>query len=186
MRRVVLGILGIALAMDALAHVSPNVTLVRRGDFVRRALPGATKFFEKTLDPAAILSVHHATGWEPSTEDAKVYVGRDESSRLVGTVVFVWVPSQHGPVGLGVAFDPEGKILQATVTDVGSEPLPWVRPLLQDGRIVGLEGLALSAAPDPSRVAPGVPGSMSRYYAKVIADGVARGQAMQRASGATQ
>jgi hypothetical protein len=86
-------------------------------------------------------------------------------------------------VGLGVAFDPEGKILQVTVTDVGTEPLPWVRPLLRDGRVGGLEGLALSAAPDPSRVAPGVSGSMSRYYARVIADGVARGQAMLRAGG---
>lgn len=183
MRRVLLGILGISLASSVFAHVSPNVTLVRRGDFVRRALPGATKFFEKMLDPAAILSIKNATGWEPSTEDAKVYVGRDDSSRLVGTAVFVWVPSQHGPVGLGVAFDPQGKILQATVTDVGTEPLPWVRPLLQDGKIGGLEGLALSTPPDPSRIAPGVSGSMSRYYAVVIADGVARGQAMQKAGG---
>jgi hypothetical protein len=181
MRRVLLAVLGVSVSIGALAHVSPNVTLIRRGDFVRQALAGATKFFEKTLDPAAIASVRHATGWTPSSEDVKVYVGRDDAGHLVGMAVFVWMPSQHGPVGLGVAFGPDGGVLQATVTDVGTEPLVWVRPLLRDGRISGLE--ALSGAPDPSRIAPDVSGSMSRYYARVIAEGIARGQAMQRASG---
>src|ERR1700741_2675201 len=108
------------LASAALGHVTPNVTLVRRGDFVQQALSGATKFFEKTLGPQAAMSVRQATGWMPTQDESKVYVGRDESGRLVGSVVFLWVPSEHGPVGLGVAFGPEGNILEATVTDVGT------------------------------------------------------------------
>jgi hypothetical protein len=168
------------LALTALAHVTPNVTLIRRGDFVKQALPGATKFFEKTLGSTAVAAVREATGWTPTQEEAKVYVGREESGRLVGSVVFLWVPSEHGPVGLGVAFGPDGQILEATVTDVGTEPLVWVRPLLLEGRLHGINGIGYSQRPDPVRIAAGASGQMSRYYARVIAGGVARAQALER------
>src|SRR5215469_9519822 len=104
----VAALLAIALSPAAIAHVTPNVTLVKRGDFVRQALPGASKFFEKTLGAKAAAEVREATGWTPSSEEAKVYVGRDENGNLVGTVVVLWVPSQHGPIGLSVAFGREG------------------------------------------------------------------------------
>jgi hypothetical protein len=172
-------VLGLASALDA--HITPNVTLVRRGDFVKESLPGATKFFEKSLGPAAIAAVARETGWTPSSEEAKVFVGRDGSGRLVGTVAFLWVPSQHGPLGLGVAFAPDGKIRRATVTDVGTEPLVWVRPLLRDGAIIGVDAVSLAESLDAARVAPQATGSMCRYYCKVICDGITRAQAMERA-----
>ena len=169
------------------AHVTPNVQLVRRGDFIKTHLPSASKFAEKTLmiggpDMAAIKS---ATGWTPTEEDARVYVGRDAAGNLVGTVAFVWMPSEHGPVGIGVAFDPEGKILAADVTDVGTEPLAWVRPLLDGGGMRVFAGLTLDRAPAGTFVAPGVGGRMNRYYADVIAAGIARAQALERVSRAT-
>src|SRR5262249_38109176 len=133
MRKLALSLLVLGLASILEAHVTPNVTLVRRGDFVKESLPGATKFFEKSLSPSAIAAVQKDTGWTPSGDDAKIFVGRDDGGRLVGTVVFLWVPSQHGPLGMGVAFTPDGTIRRATVTDVGTEPLAWVRPLLRDG-----------------------------------------------------
>ena len=172
---------GIFLPLAALAHVTPNVTLVRRGDFVKQALPSATKFFEETLGAPVLAAVQRGSGWTPSPEETKVYVGRDDKGSLVGSVVFEWIPSQHGPVGLGVAFGPAGNILEATVTDVGTEPLVWVHPLLKDGRLAALSGLALSAAPDAARIAAGASGSMVQYYAGVIAGGVARAQALERA-----
>ncbi len=171
-----------AFALVLEAHVTPNVVLVRRGDFVKESLSGATKFFEKTLGAPAIAAVRADTGWTPSGEDAKVYVGREDSGRLVGSVVFLWIPSQHGPVSLGVAFGRDGKIRRATVLEVGTEPLVWVRPLLADGSLGGVEGLALSQAPDPSRIGPLAAGAMSRYYAKVIAEGIARAQAVEKSS----
>ena len=177
-------ILGLTSAMEA--HVTPNVTLVRRGDFVKESLPGATKFFEKSLSPAAIAAVQKDTGWTPSSEEAKVFVGRDDGGRLIGTVVFLWVPSQHGPLGLGVAFAPDGKIRRATVTDVGTEPLVWVRPLLRDGAIIGVDAVSLAESLDASRVAPEATGSMCRYYCKVVCDGITRAQAMERADAATK
>lgn len=170
---------GFLLSLAALAHVTPNVTLVRRGDFVKEVLPGATKFFEKTLGSAATDLVREATGWTPSEDESKVYVGRDDAGRLVGSVVFLWIPSEHGPVGLGVAFGPGGQIVEATVTDVGTEPLVWVRPLLKDGKLTGLSGLDASGKPDAARIGAGTTGSMTRYYASVIAEGVARARAIE-------
>ena len=182
MRKFVLWAFGFSFALALEAHVTPNVVLVRRGDFVKESLSGATKFFEKTLGPPAIAAVRAATGWTPSGEDARIYVGRDDSGRLVGSIVLLWIPSQHGPVSLGVAFSPDGKIRRATVLEVGTEPLAWVRPLLVDGSLSGVEGLALSQAPDPARIGPLASGAMTRYYAKVIADGIARAQSVEKSS----
>jgi hypothetical protein len=186
MRRLALTLLILCLASAVEAHVTPNVTLVRRGDFVKESLPGATKFFEKSLSPAAIATVRKETGWSPSSEEAKIFVGRDDGGKLIGTVVFLWVPSQHGPLGLGVAFGPDGKIRRATVTDVGTEPLVWVRPLLRDGAIIGVDAISLAESLDAARVAPEATGSMCRYYCKVVCDGIARAQAMERADAATK
>jgi len=180
MRKLALSLLVLGLARILEAHVTPNVALVRRGDFVKESLPGATKFFEKSLSPAAIAAVQKETGWSPSSEEAKIFVGRDDGGQLVGTVVFLWVPSQHGPLGLGVAFGPDGKIRRATVTDVGTEPLVWVRPLLRDGAIIGVDAVSLAESLDAARVAPEATGSMCRYYCKVVCDGITRAQAMEK------
>jgi len=171
-------------AGPALAHVTPNVQLLRRGDFVKQSLAAATQFFEQRLafGAADAAAIRGRTGWTPSEEEVKVYVGRDAQGRLVGSAVFVWVPSEHGPIGVAVAFDPAGKILQAAVTDIGSEPLTWVRPLLAGGGIAAFAGLPLDASPDPAKVAPAATGSMTRYYAEVIAQGVARAQAVAQVS----
>jgi hypothetical protein len=173
--------------IPASAHVTPNVELVKRGEFVKQSLPAATQFFEQKLafGPADAAAIKSRTGWTPSEEDVKVYLGRDAGKRLVGSAVFLWVPSEHGPVGVAVAFDPAGKVLQAAVTDVGSEPLAWVRPLLAAGGLAAFAGLPLDAGPDPGKVAPSVTGNMSRYYAQVVAEGVARAQAIERVSLAT-
>ncbi len=182
MRRIVLTLAVFLLAWPLRAHITPNVSLIARGEFLRQSLPGTAHFFEKEMmisgaDGAAI---RRATGWVPSEEDTKVYVGRDARGELVGTVIFLWLPSQHGPVGLGVAFAPDGTIRRVAVTDVGSEPLAWVRPLIDAGGLAAFEALRPGASPDAARVAPGVSGAMSRYYARVIAGGVARAQALER------
>lgn len=171
-------------AIPAAAHVTPNVELVRKGEFIRESLPGAARFFEETLalNAADRAALRRETGWEPGEDDAKVYVGRDGAGQRVGTVVLVWVPSQHGPVGVAAAFEPDGKVRRAAVTDAGSEPLVWLRPLLEAGGLAAFDGLALGAHPDPAKVAPQVAGRMNRYYAEVVAQGVARAQALERLS----
>jgi len=178
MRRILAALASSCLAAAALGHITPNVELVRRGEFLKQSLPGATKFFERHLmisgpDGAAI---REATGWTPSEEDTRVYVGRDEQKRLVGSVVFLWMPSQHGPVGIAVAFDPARTVRRVAVTDVGSEPLAWVRPLIDGNGLRELEGLPAGAVPDAGRLASPDAGAMTRYYARVVADAVIRAQ----------
>jgi hypothetical protein len=174
----------LAIAPALPAHVTPNVQLVKRGEFIKSSLPGAVKFFEKQLmiggpDMAAI---EKATDWIPSEEDARMYVGKDAEGRPAGAAVFVWVPSEHGPVGIGVAFDAAGKVVRADVTDIGTEPLAWIRPLLSAGGMAAFAGLPADRAPDPAKVAPSVTGKINRYYAEVISRGVARAQALERVS----
>src|SRR5260370_4837013 len=139
MRQIELRTCAVLLALaaaPALAHVTPTVQLVSRGEFVKQTLPGAARFLEKklTLGDSDLAGIRQRTHWTPSEEEVKIYVGRDGEGRLVGSVVFVWVPSEHGPVGVGVAFDDGGRILRAEVTEIGSEPLAWTRPLLRARR----------------------------------------------------
>jgi len=168
----------------AFAHVTPNVELVERGAFLRASLPEASQFFKRKLDlgQADRKAIRQATGWSPSMDDTQVFVGRDADGALVGTAVFVWTPSQHGPVAVGVVFDPAGAIVQATVTEVSGEPLSWVQPLIDGDGMAAFQGLEMDRSPDPSRVAPEIEGKMSRYYAKIIAQGVERAQAVEKVS----
>ncbi len=180
--------LSLALVLAALstapllAHVTPNVELVKKGDFIRQSLPNASQYLEKKLaiGGSDLSAIRKATGWTPTEEDVKVYVGRNRQGALIGTVAFLWIPSEHGPVGVGVAFDPAGAILRAEVTDVGSEPLAWVRPLLAGNGMAAFTGLPLATPPDPAKLSPAATGRMSRYYAEVIADAVKRAQAIER------
>jgi hypothetical protein len=181
MRRAILSVALLSFAGAAAAHVTPNVSLVRRGDFIRQAFPAASKFFEKALEGKTLDAVALSAGWRPSEEEARVYVARAAEGKLVGTAVFLWMPSQHGPVGIGAAFDPDGTLRQVAVTDVGTEPLAWVRPLLAQDRLEPLVGLKLDGAPDPDRLAPAEAGAMTRYYARVISDGIRRAQAVEKA-----
>jgi hypothetical protein len=174
----------LAAAVPARAHVTPNIQLLKKGDFVRQSLPAATQFLEQhlTLREADLAAIKSRTHWTPTEEEVKIYLGRDAQGHLIGTAVFAWMPSEHGPVGLAVAIDPAGRILQAAVTDVGSEPLAWVRPLLQAGAMSAFGGMPLDGEMDPAKLAPAVAGTMSRYYAEVIAKGVARAEAIGQVS----
>jgi hypothetical protein len=182
MRKGLVWLAAFLCASLAVAHITPNVELVHRGEFLKESLPGAARFFEKQLmiSGAEGDAIRKATGWSPSEEDTKVYVGRDEKGNLVGTVVFLWLASAHGPVGLGVAFHPDGSVRRVVVTDVGSEPLAWVRPLIESGGMQAFAGLSVDAHADGSRVTPAVTAPMSRYYADVIAQGVSRAQQVER------
>lgn len=184
MSKLLASVVALIAAVPLFAHVTPNVQLVKRGDFIKEGLPAAVKFAERRLmiggpDMAAIRKM---TDWAPSEEDAKVYVGRNAQNKLVGTAAFVWMPSEHGPVGIGVVFDPTGRIIRATVTDVGTEPLTWVKPLLDHGGLAVFDGQALDASPEAAKISPAVTGRMNRYYAEVIAGGIARAQALVRVS----
>lgn len=185
-RRICLTLCMCVLAgVAAWGHVTPTVQLERRGDFIRDNLPGATHFFERKLDESAMaaLAKSESRKWRPSAREIKVYVGRDADGHEIGAVVFLRVPSEHGPVGLGVAFDAGGVILRAAVMEVGSEPLAWVQPLIDAGGLNTLKGLRAGQPIEAEKLAAGVKGSMSHYYAGIVAKGVARAGAVLEAAG---
>jgi hypothetical protein len=176
--------LAAALAAAAgFAHVTPNVKLVPRGEFLRESLPGAAQFFEKpvSLSPSQSAELHRSVGWSPKPEDTRVYVGRDAAGRSVGTVEFLWMAWEHGPVAVGVAFDPQGTVTRVEVTDAAEEPLVWLRPIIAEGGLRCFTGLPLSAEPQPDAVtAHHHAGPMSRFCAKVLCEAVSRAQALER------
>ncbi len=175
-------LVALSFAASLFGHVTPNVELVRKGEFLRQSLPQATQFFERKIPTEGpdFVAIRDATGWAPSEGNARLYVGRDAQGKIVGSVVFLWTPSQHGPLRVGVAFDAEGAIRRVTVTDVASEALACVRPVLAAGGMEAFIGLPVGASVDPDRVAAQVTGSMSRYYARLIAQSVARARALER------
>jgi hypothetical protein len=179
MRKWIISIFSLILSAGLVgAHVTPNEQLVKRGQFIKQSLPQASKFFERQLPTEQTNQIKKQTGWDPTSEELRVYVGRDDQGKLIGSVVFLWLSSEHGPVGLGVAFGSDNHILSATVTDAGTEPVVWIRPLLQDNTIPAAQGLSGAERLDPQKIAPSVTGNMSRYYARVIADGISRAQAI--------
>jgi hypothetical protein len=181
MRKAILAFSLLSFAPTADAHLTPNVSLVRRADFLRQAFPSAPQFFEKVLEGHAASSIGKTGGSRASGEDARVYVARTADGKLLGTAVFIWVPSQHGPVGLGAAFDAEGRLHSAAVTDIAAEALAWVRPLLTESRLDSITGLEPGQSPEPDHIAPAGAGVMTRYFAKVIAEGIRRAQAIEKA-----
>jgi hypothetical protein len=176
MRRSTILLTWLLCVTPAIGHVTPTVQLVRRGDFVRSALSGASRFFEHKLGTAELEAMRSGADshWHPSAREIKVYVGRDDQGQLVGSVVFLRVPSEHGPVGLGVAYGAAGRILKASVTEVGSEPLAWVQPLLKAHALDGLRGEPADSTVEAASLAPDVRGRMSRYYAGILAQGIHR------------
>ena len=49
MRNTVAALAAFLCAAAAAAHITPNVSLLARGEFLRQNLPGATRFFEKQM-----------------------------------------------------------------------------------------------------------------------------------------
>jgi hypothetical protein len=187
MKRLIALVASLLVAFSAAAHVSPIVQIVQKGEFVRAALTEASAFFEHKLDrnSEALRRLAATIGWQPTAQEIKIYVGRDEQQQLVGSVVFLRVPSEHGPVGLGVAFDTGGSVLRCAVTEVGSEPLTWVRALIDGGALESIRGAGAGREIDAAALAPQVDGRMSRYYAEVIAEGVERAGIVAEAEGLT-
>ena len=166
----------------ATAHVTPNIQLVPRGQFLREGLPGAARFFEKTISLNTEQSgqLKRETGWAPKRENTRVYVGRDSAGQSVGTVAFLWMAWEHGPVGVGVAFDRDGTVTRVEVTDAAEEPLVWLRPIIAEGGLRCFTGLPLSKEPAPEAVTMHHAGPMSRFCARVLCEAVSRAQALER------
>lgn len=161
------------LGVSAYAHVTPMVVVTSRAEFIRYSLRRATHFFIREIDShSEIFESRHLHTWHPRKSDIHLYVGRDTGQHLVGAVVFLRIPSRHGPVEIGVAYDTEGTILNAAVTQVGSEPLTFLTPMLSHGFIKQFDGDTYAAKFSTRKLAPKDKTPLTQYYARVIVAGM--------------
>ncbi len=159
------------------AHMTPPVVLATDREAVSRLLGGASRYFvrEVRLSAAQQDAVRQKTAWTPDADYYRFYVGRSGDGAAVGAVLFLSEFTIHGPVRVAAAIGPDGKIRGASVVEVTEESYSWVKPLLDGGFLRRFPGRdargALGATGD-------VGGSMSRFYADVIARLIARAAAL--------
>ena len=102
------------IAVPALAHVTPPVVLVSDRDAVVGLLGGARRFFvrEVKLSPEQRQAVVKRSGWNPDESFYRFYLGRDETGRLVGAMLFLTEYTVHGPVRVANRYHLQPTVLQ--------------------------------------------------------------------------
>ncbi len=111
----------------ALLHITPTVVLVKRQDAVTNLLPGADQFTarELHLSSADSRKLHDAVGWEPPDGVVTFYVGKHQAL-VTGSLIFMRVDCQHGPIELAVGYQPNGTVRAVEVTKATVEMKPWI------------------------------------------------------------
>ncbi len=151
------------------AHITPVVTMRKQADVIRTALPEAVTYAVTTVDlgKPELEKIVQQAHYTPDVDRVKFYSGKDRSGRVVGTVVFPQIDTQHGPVEVGVAMGPAGAVTSVLVTRATVEMKPWIRDVEQSGVLGQLNGETL--ADGPKRLAGGRLGGMPGYMADVMA-----------------
>lgn len=174
-----------AAAAPARAHITPPVVLASDRETVARLLAGSSRYFvrEVRLSSAQRENIRQKTGWMPDEELYRFYIGRTADGATVGATLFVSEYTMHGPVRVAVALAPDGKVKEASVVEVSEETWGWVKPLLDAGFLQRFAGRDARTALS-QRVDSG--GSLSRFYAGVIAQLVGRAAALYDVTRSTQ
>lgn len=165
----------------ALLHITPTVVMVKRQDAVAHLLPGADQFAARELHLSSGDSkkLHDAVGWEPPDGVVTFYVGRN-GTQTVGSLMFMRVDCQHGPIELAIGYDPRGTIRGVEVTKGTVEMKPWIQEALRAGLTDAYRGLATSGMPNGAdKVKPKI-GAMPGYMAELIDKGVMHANAAYR------
>ena len=164
-------------ALGAAAHPTPKVVLVKHADFIRQTLPGARQFFIRTvtIGKEDLAAIRQASDYTPEDPDVQFYLGQGDGGATVGVVLFQQVNTPHGPIEVGLAFDPGGAVTGADVTTATVETKPWVQEATATGLMKRFVGMHQG---DDARKALGGEaglGAMPQYMAELIATAVGRG-----------
>lgn len=160
------------------AHITPPRILMSDREALRALVPGAQQFdtVEVRLSGGDRQTIRREWNWRPE-RTYRVYQGRDEQGRILGSVVFVTEATVHGPIKAAVAVDGRGRVMGAAVVSVQEEPYLWVKPLIDRKffqEFVGHDARGTFAASEPA--AGGSRGAkMTRFYQQVLASLVHRG-----------
>jgi hypothetical protein len=167
--------------LAALLHITPTVVLVKRQDAVAHLLPGADQITARELHLSSADSkrLHDAVGWEPPDGMVTFYVGKHQD-QVIGSLLFMRVDCQHGPLELAIGFDPRGSIRGVEVTKATVEMKPWILEALRAGLTEQYRGLAVGQAPSGAEKVKGRVAAMPQYMAELIDKGVMHAGAAYR------
>jgi hypothetical protein len=161
-----------------LAHPTPKVVLVKHADFIRQTVPGARQYFVRTVSIGKqdLAAIRKASNFTPDDPDVQFYLGQGDGGAPIGVVLFQQVDTPHGPLEIGLAFGPDGKIAHATVTTATVETKPWVQEAVATGLMNKFTGMGQGDDPRKAlQSLDGQLGAMPQYMAELIATAVERG-----------
>jgi hypothetical protein len=164
--------------LGAAAHPSPKVVFVKHADYIRQTLSGAKQYFVRTVDIGKqdLAAIRRHADYTPDDPNVQFYLGQGESGAAVGAVLFQEVDTPHGPLEVGLTFDPRGAVSRAAVTTATVETKPWVQQAIGTGLMDKFTGM--KEGDDPRKALDGVQGKlngMPEYMAELIATAVGRG-----------
>ncbi|MEO6057708.1 MAG: hypothetical protein ABIQ49_12790 [Gemmatimonadales bacterium] len=170
-----------AAVLGAAAHPTPSVVLVKHADFIRQTIPGASRYFVRTVSigKQELAAIRKSGDFTPDDPDVQFFLGQGKGETPVGVALFQQVNSPHGPVEVGLTFGPDGAIAGAEVTTATVETRPWVQEATAGGLMKRFAGLR--QGDDPRRVLEGGGerlNGMPQYMAELIATAVGRGLVM--------
>jgi Na+-translocating ferredoxin:NAD+ oxidoreductase RnfG subunit len=163
------GLMVVAAGIAA-AHITPPVVLTSDREAVAGLLAGSKRFFvrEVRLSGEERDAIQKQSGWTPSEDFYRFYVGRDDQGAPVAATTFMTEYTIHGPVRVAVGLDPDGKVKGAQVVEITEETYPWVTPLIDQDfarDYVGQGSAGRYVLTDRVRAAGD---SMTQFYGQII------------------
>jgi hypothetical protein len=173
-------VLPVALLL-ATRHPTPTVVLVKQTDMIRTTLPGAKQFFVRkvTIGKDDLAQIRREVAFTPENPNVNFYLGKTDTGKMAGVVLFPQVNTMHGPIEVGLTLSSDGAVTSAVVTKATVETRPWVEDAIAAGLMKRFQGMRYgddvkqATAPLSGRV-----GQMPFFEAKVIASAVKQGLVM--------
>lgn len=178
-KKALISILAVVLATAPClyAQVADTVVLATRGDVISNSLPDAANYYVKDIplgqrDRAKIKAQGNFT---PQISSLKFFYGTKKGGSLAGTVVFLKMETEHGPIEVGVVLTPGGTVSNVAVTVATAETKPWIKAAEDAGLMKRLIGLSAASGTNPlQNMSESAMGAMPYFAAQVIATAVIR------------
>lgn len=161
----------------AARHPTPTVVLVKQTDVIRRTLPGATRFFLRTVTVGKedMDRIRSEIEYTPEDPDVKFYLGKRADGQVAGVVFFPQVNTTHGPIEVGLTMGPDGAVASVVVTKATVETKPWVEEAVATGMLDRFRGMRYGDKVESALAAADRLGGMSGWEAQVITTAVHHG-----------
>jgi hypothetical protein len=159
-------------------HPTPKVVLVKHADFIRQSVQGAAQYFVRTVDLGKddLAAIRQAGDFTPDDPDVQFYLGQTGGA-TVGVVLFQQLDTPHGPIEVGLAFGPDGRVRHTNVTTATVETKPWVQQAIASGLMDRFTGLR--AGDETRKAVDGLKlDGMPEYMAELVATAVGRGMVL--------